>query len=352
MSALRIATTPDPAQWDQYVLEHPGGGTYLTLAWKEAVEKSYGHRTYYLTAFDGQIMRGALPLVLIKAPLTRGRLVSLPFCDYGGCLAEDEDSARQLVDHSLALAAQLHTGLEIRSRIPSSFLVGGDSRFQQITEKCRLVLELPASSAMLWAGFKSKLRSQINRAKKDGMTCRLGQSALLADFYQVFARNMRDLGSPVHARAWLLEVINAFDSRAVVGVVYKEGQPVAAGIVLAHGRSLTIPWASSLRAFSRMSPNMLLYWSMMEFAADNGFQVFDFGRSTPGEGTYAFKQQWGAQPVPLFWYRHIPVGKAVGQQMSGARSGSLRPILEKVWQLAPLAVVNTLGPLVRKYIDK
>lgn len=352
MSVLRIATTPDPAHWDQYVLEHPGGGAYLTLAWKEAVEKSYGHRTYYLTALDGQIMCGALPLVHIRAPVTRGRLVSLPFCDYGGCLADNQDVARQLVDHSLALAAQLHTGLEIRSRIPSSFLVGGDSQFQQVTEKCRLVLELPDSSATLWAGFKSKLRSQINRAKKDGLICRLGQSALLADFYQVFARNMRDLGSPVHARAWLREVINAFDSRAVVGVVYKESQPVAAGIVLAHGRSLTIPWASSLRAFSRMSPNMLLYWSMLEYAAENGFQVFDFGRSTPGEGTYAFKQQWGAQPVPLFWYRHIPVGSAVGQQKPGARSGSLRPILEKVWQRAPLAIVNNLGPLVRKYIDK
>ena len=61
------------------------------------------------------------------------------------------------------------------------------------------------------------------------------------------------------------------------------------------------PWASSLRQYSKYSPNMLLYWKMLEFACDNGFNYFDFGRSSLDEGTYKFKKQWGASPVPLPW---------------------------------------------------
>ena len=47
---------------------------------------------------------------------------------------------------------------------------------------------------------------------------------------------------------------------------------------------------------------MLLYWTFLAFAADNGYGQFDFGRSTPGEGTYRFKSQWGAEPHQLYWY--------------------------------------------------
>jgi hypothetical protein len=46
---------------------------------------------------------------------------------------------------------------------------------------------------------------------------------------------------------------------------------------------------------------MLLYWTKLEYACDNGNKTFDFGRSTPGEGTYRFKPQWGAKPQPLHW---------------------------------------------------
>ena len=293
---------------------------------------------------------GCPALVLVKAPLTKGRLVSLPFCDYGGLLADNDDAARMLCEQSLSLAAKLDTGVEIRTQ--SLFqLLADDARFLQITEKCRMVLELPGSANILWAGFKSKLRSQVNRASKDGLICRLGRNELLPDFYRVFACNMRDLGSPVHSRKWLREVLAAYGERARIGVVYKGDIPLAAGIVLAHGKTMTIPWASALREFSKLSPNMLLYWSFLEKAADNGFQFFDFGRSTPGEGTYAFKKQWGAQPVPLYWYRLTEPGSA-SMTRPEAGTGSLRRIVERVWQRFPVAVVNSLGPHLRKYIDK
>jgi hypothetical protein len=205
MPDTRVILTRNFDEWDQYILAHMNGGVYLATAWKEAVEKGYGHRIFYLAAYTGQAMTGALPLVLVKAPLTKGRLVSLPFCDYGGLLADNEEAARMLCEFSLSLAAKLDTGVEIRSRAPFP-LLANDARFLQVTEKCRMVLELPGSANILWAGFKSKLRSQVNRASKDGLICRLGRNELLPDFYRVFARNMRDLGSPVHSRKWLREV--------------------------------------------------------------------------------------------------------------------------------------------------
>ena len=123
------------------------------------------------------------------------------------------------------------------------------------------------------------------------MQFRLGSLDLVDEFYTVFRRNMKDLGSPVHARQWFERVLEAFGERARVGAVFYRGRAVAAGMVLECGRTLTIPWASTLREYNHELTccSTRAFWS----TPASGFNRFDFGRSTPDEGTYRFKQQWG-----------------------------------------------------------
>lgn len=348
MAVIKAITPAGYETWNRYVRGHASGGVYLTTAWKEAVERGYGHQAFYLAAYSSQIVVGVLPLIFVKPPLSKGSLVSLPFCDYGGLLADDDGIAHALLEHGLALANKFQTCLEIRTPLPCSVLAN-DGRFTQVTNKCRMLFDLPGSAAALWTSFKSKLRSQVNRAVKDGLVCRLGQRELLPDFYRVFSRNMRDLGSPVHSVAWLREIIEAYGEYAKVGVVYKGDLPIAAGIILAHQDTMTIPWASTLREYNKFSPNMLLYWTLLEYAAEHGFRFFDFGRSTPEEGTYVFKKQWGADPVPLFWYSQITKSH---RKTVGCNKSSMRYAIERVWVQLPMALANSVGPRLRKYIDK
>jgi hypothetical protein len=176
MTKIRIITPADYQAWDQYILTHATAGVYLTTAWKQAVETSYGQRTFYLGAFDNDSITGVLPLVLI-----RKSLVSLPYCDYGGFLYDCENSARKLLDRATDLASELRAKLEIRTSQPCPLLEQEDG-FTQVTDKCRMVLELPGSAEMLWNGFKSKLRSQVNRARKNGLDHKIGKEELLKRF--------------------------------------------------------------------------------------------------------------------------------------------------------------------------
>lgn len=344
----KIITLADYKAWDQYVLSQEDGGVYLTTAWKEGAQRGYEHQDFYLATYSNQSIVGVLPLIFVKPPMCKGKLVSLPFCDYGGILADKTEIAGTLLDKALALTSELRTSLEIRSSRPCAVLEK-NSHFNNITNKCRMVLALSASATLLLASFKSKLRSQVNRAGKDGLNCQLGGGELLFDFYKVFSRNMCDLGSPVHSISWFNEIVAAYTKRAKVGVVYKDGRPVAGGIILAHAQTVTIPWASSLREYNRLSPNMLLYWTFLEYAANHGYRFFDFGRSTPDEGTYAFKKQWGAQPIPLFWYRLNSSSRSKGKV---GTDSSLRHMIEAVWKRLPLAFANVIGPHLRKYIDR
>ena len=336
---IRTITNSDQSAWDKYVLNHPDGLAYHQFAWKKAVKEAYGFDDCYLLAEEQGAIVGVLPLIDFKIPFFGRSLVSLPYCDLGGCLADSTDIADALQHKALAIGQQKKAGkIELRQ----------SSVEKEITssEKVRMVLALPDSSEALLAGFKSKLRSQVKKPIRDGLTAQLGGLELVSEFYQVFCENMRDLGSPVHSRKWIEAVVKYYGDRARVGLVFTaDGIPAAAGIILLAKHTVSIPWASSLLKYNNYNPNMLLYWNFLSFASDNGYRFFDFGRSTPGEGTYKFKKQWGAEPVPLDWVDLLhpsPISK---------NNSELRAQVEKVWQKLPLGVATLLGSQIRKYIS-
>ena len=351
---IRLATDNDQPIWDAYVSNDPDAGPYHLYAWKKAVEEAYGHKACYLLAEDGSgSVVGVLPLICFRMPWGRKSFISLPYCDYGGPLGEP--SVQQALIAKCWNLAQKLGASKIELRCPSeNQIVGNHKPSQVLSHKVRMLLPLPDSSEDLWKSFKSKLRSQIRRPQKEGMSVRMGGVELFDDFYSVFTVNMRDLGSPVHAAAWFKVLLSAFNSHAKVGAVYlRTGEPVAGGILLTFGQKACIPWASSLWEYNRLAPNMLLYWTFLGWAADNGFKVFDFGRSTLGEGTYRFKEQWGTTPQPLSWYQFGGSKAACGEPMEGIhkRNSTIRGQVEKIWRKLPLPLANFLGGRIRGYIS-
>jgi len=341
---IRTATENDQPAWDNYVLNHPKGLAYQLFAWKRAVKKAYGHDAHYLLAEDGSELCGILPLIDFRIPFFGSSLISLPYCDAGGVLADSPEIARELLKNTTSVAEESGSKCQIRSTVAI------ESELSNSINKVRMLLELPTDSKQLQAGLKAKLRSQVKKPIRDGLTANFGGAELLTQFYKVFSENMRDLGSPVHSFRWFEAVVAAYGEHCRVAVVYTtEGIPAAAGVVLLHKNTVCIPWASALRKYNRLNPNMLLYWTFLTFSADNGYRCFDFGRSTPGEGTYRFKEQWGAKPHPLHWYDYPSIEYSPDEQST--RPATVRQFVESIWQKIPLGLANSLGPRLRKYIS-
>ena len=212
-----------------------------------------------------------------------------------------------------------------------------------------MLLGLPESAEALMKGFKSKLRSQIKKALKVGLKAEIGGFELLDYFYEVFLVNMRDLGSPVHSKRLMENVLRHFPNDAKIIIVCNNGQAVAGSIVVGFKNILENPWSSSLRRFGHLNANMLLYWTMLEYACENGFKQFDFGRSTPDEGTYKFKEQWGASPKPLHW-QYIAVAGKCSEPVDFRRSLPM-VLAERTWMWLPVALTRVIGPSIRKYIS-
>lgn len=339
MIAVTQATDDDRSDWDGFVDESVEAESYHPYEWRKVFERVFGHKCIYLMARNSSgRVGGVLPLVQLKSRLFGNFLVSVPCFNYCGTLSRNEKTRSELIAAAWSVAVELgasHVELRHRAAVDTDLPYRDDKVCMQLT--------LPESSDELWQKFPSKLRAQIRRPTKAGATSEEGGIELLDEFYAVFSRNMRDLGTPVFPKDLFREMCDSFPDTTRIFVVSLEGKPCAAGITYGFRDRLEIPSASSLREFNSVSVNMLLYWSALQYAVRNGYKVFDFGRSTVGAGTYRFKKQWGAEPERLHWHYCLPPGAELPKL--NPQNPKFR-LATKLWQRLPLGIANSLGPRI------
>lgn len=326
------------AEWDHAAALYAGFTHFHRYGWKSVIHGVFGHECLYLAARDAAgAVAGVLPLVRVKSAVFGHYLVSMPFLNYGGPIGS-EAGVRGLAEAAAREAQQSGARLlELRSRIelPLDWTVSH--------RKITVVLDLPPDADALMKSFPAKLRSQVRRPAKEGVTVRFGADQV-EPFFQVFSRHMRDLGTPTLPLAWFVAIAREFPDDAWFGCAWHEGTPVAAGAAFRWGNELEMTWASALSAYNRIAPNMGLYWAFMERALAEGITLFNFGRCNPDGGTHRFKRQWGSRDEPLWWYQKGAEGKDPGATPSpdqGAYAWGTR-----IWKHLPLPVATLLGPRI------
>lgn len=308
-------------------------------AWMTIFRRGMGHQPIYLEARRGDQTAALLPLVFVRSLLFGKFLVSLPYLNQGGPLAEDDEAAARLIDEATAIAGEFDVRyLELRNLAETVH----PRLTEKKTSKVLMWLDLPDDAEALWKGFKAEVRNQVRKAEKADLSVHWGTADLLDEFYAVFAQNMRDLGTPVFGRRFFAAILSELPGRAEICVVRLDSTPIAAALLL-HGSGFTeVPSASSLRQHNKTCANMLLYHHLLLRALERGQRVFDFGRSSEDSGTYKFKKQWGARPHPSVWQYHV-------------RSGSIsdvRPDNPKyqrkieTWKRLPVWLTRLIGPSI------
>jgi FemAB-related protein (PEP-CTERM system-associated) len=309
----------------------------LHPAWLQVMRQGLGHATYCVEAVEGSAVRGFLPLAHVQSWLFGNFLVSLPYLNYGGYLADHDAVATALVDRAVALAEELGVRyLELRHVWPLSHA----KLNEQVSSKVHMRLSLPDTPGKLWDGLNAKVRNQVRKGQKSDLQTVWGRHDLLPEFYAIFCRNMRDLGTPVYGKRLFRAILDQFPERAELCVVRSGGKAVA-GALLLHGWGVTeVPSASCLREANASCANMLMYWHLLERAVLRGQEVFDFGRSSLNSNTHRFKKQWGADAFPANWQYYLRKGQVNQARPDNPRYGKMI----RIWQRLPVWVTRLIGP--------
>ena len=195
--------------------------------------------------------------------------------------------------------------------------------------------------------FNTKMRSNVRRSCKRGLEAEFSGIDFLDDFYEMFARRMRDLGTPVYAKKFFEQILSVFPKESFICRVRNQRKIISAAFMTGFRNSIESNWAASLPEGKRLHAGTFMIWQSMCFAAAKGYGLFDFGRSFIGSATYNFKLEWNTQIIPLHWYQWSPLDEK--SLNLDRRNPQFRAAIE-IWKRLPLSVTKMLGPPIAKCI--
>ena len=337
----KIINETQMLRWDIFLQQHQTSG-YHQSAWFSLIKKTFGHETRILVAEDeqGNIL-GGLPLTFFSSKLFGKFAISIPYVNYGGVVTHYLDIAQKLIEFAQDIRAN-----ENLSHIEIRTMQAGLAK-NSLDKKVSMVLTLPATNGELEKNLGTKLRAQYRKAENYAPSVKFGTLELLDDFYNVFARNMRDLGTPVYSKTWFENILMEGTIKSTLIVVYMENKPVSTGFLVGSHDTLEIPWASTIQSANTKNANMWMYRQILSFAINEKYKYFDFGRSTLGAGTYKFKKQWGALAYTHHWYYVLPEGESKPELNPDNPKYKLVIFL---WKLMPVWLTKIIGPHIIKHI--
>ena len=329
------------AEWDDYVARHAAGSFFHRSGWAGVLREAFGHRPYFLLARRAGAIAGVLPLALQKSPLFGSSLIALPFCVYGGPIADDADAEAALTEAAEALMRKLGQSV-MEWRTTSPFPAEIPAGWQQ-RDDLYVTFRKPITGdddANLKA-IPRKQRAVVRKGIDGVLTSELNQDTDLA--HRIYAESVRNLGTPVVSRRYFAVLKRVFADDLDVLTVFENGQP-RTSVLNFYWKNEVLPYyGGGTDAARACHANDFMYWEVMRHAAKRGCTSFDFGRSKVGTGAFSFKKNWGFAPTPLPYRYRLAEGASVPDH------NPLNPkyrLFIAAWKKLPLPVANLLGPMI------
>ncbi|MFN0109564.1 MAG: FemAB family XrtA/PEP-CTERM system-associated protein [Blastocatellia bacterium] len=330
-------------RWDEFLHRQPTASICHTSGWQRVIEQTWNHRQRSLFVEREGDITGVLPLFHVKGWFG-SMLVSTPNGVYGGALAEDAASHQALLAAAQSLASELQVDyLELRDTQSNDAV----PEFIEQTLYVSFERTLPDTDEELMASFPRDVRRMIRLGERHGLRGEVGRENLLPEFYDLYAANVRRLGTPVFPKTLFANFLRQFPEAADILVIRHHRQAVAAVLSFYFGDTALPYYSGSDPEFYRVGVNNFLYRELMRLAAARGFTRFDFGRSKLGTGACEFKRGWRMTERPLP-YKFFLVGS---KQMPNLNPTNPKfNLMIETWKRLPLWLTKLIGPrIVRNF---
>ncbi len=348
----------EDSRWDAYVSRHALGTFFHRTGWSRVVTETFRHTPHHLVVEQGRRWLGVLPLFLTKSPFLGRNLVSVPYAVYGGVLAEDTVAQAALLDRAAVLGRELGVGyvelrhLEARpGERPTTPLY--------VTFRC----DLPADPTSVMALIPKKARAEVRCAReakapavddgrqkrRESFGIRVTPDGSVDELFALFADNKRRLGSPSLPKRWFQGLAEEFGKAVVIHrAVEPGGRTLAAVMSFCWKDTLYAYYSGSLTGINDTGVNNWIYCAMMEWAVEQGYTRFDFGRSRADSGPARFKKNMGFA-AELLHYEYLLVGPGASLPNFHPSNPKL-DLPRRVWSRMPMFLANQLGARLSRYI--
>lgn len=344
----------EDARWDAYVSRHPQGTFFHLSGWSRVVAETFHHTCHHLVVEQGRRWVGVVPLFLAKSPFLGRNLISTPYAVYGGMLFEGHAAQQALLERAAELGKELGVGyVELRHLEPRN------SEGPRSELYCTFRCDLPKQQDLVMQRVPKRARAEIRRARAPeaaatdksppcyGIT--VTPDGSVDELFAQFAENKQRLGSPALPKRWFQALVDEFGKAAVIHRARDpRGRTLAVVMSFCFRDTVYAYYSGSLTGVNDTGVNNLIYCAIMEWAVEQGYTRFDFGRSRVDSGPARFKKNMGFLAEPLH-YDYLLVGP-------GAKLPDFHPsnpklaLPRRIWSKLPLSITTALGGRLSRYI--
>ena len=309
MSITVVNALPDK-EWSRFVKEHPDGNIFYTPEMFRVFSQAKGYRPTLWAAIDSSDRPLAL-LLPVQIALMGGLLRRLTTRSiiYGGVLCAPGPEAQKALTMLLqtykrnAQDAALFTELRNLSNLNHLQPILSANGFVY-EDHLNYLVDLNHPSEAVLQNIGKRTRKKIRRALRQGSVLveEANRHEQVKLCYELLQQTYAAVQVPLADYSLFQAAFDILYSQGMVKfLLARVGDDYAAGAVELIYKDRIYGWYGGTdRAYSQFYPNELLTWHILEWGAENGYKVYDFGGAGKPDKEYGvrdFKAKFGGQLV-------------------------------------------------------
>lgn len=273
--------------------------------WLNSIVETYGFEiNAFIVVDESDKPVAGIPYCKIDDMLDP-RIVSLPFSDFCDPLVSTKEQWEMLAEKFLEFDVPL-TFKCLHNEVPLN-----DERIPMAGRDKWHCIELNTTSEALWDNIHSSARRAIRKARKNGITVRVGETKEdLRSFFELHLRIRKFKYELVAQPPEFFE--NIWDNFMAKGngalfLAEHEGKVIGGIFSLVWNNRFYYKFNASDTTNVKLRPNDLMLWTAAEYGIEKGYDYLDFGLSSwDQEGLIRYKEKYATRVGQVSFIKSTP----------------------------------------------
>jgi hypothetical protein len=303
--SLETLSENNVSEWEKFNRESREGSPFHGMSWKNILEDEFHAKTRYYLIRDQQKVLGICPFIERSAAYFHG-LTCIPNSETNNILLDDSFDIER-INEVLSSLAKKYSFLQLNTSNPDLLERITYDTFQQ-AETGNMIVDLKKNPPdAIWEKlFVKDDRYRIRLFEKEGFRMQeMKERRDLEEYYRYYVKNLTYINGEILPFSFFQRCCTVFPPGDVRIAVLKKGDQFASGtlsIPCSDNRTFYCRYLALNRDLpNRFTPSLKQYWEEINWAWENGFDKFSFGRQKwdPRNPRFKIKIKFGAQHVPI-----------------------------------------------------
>ena len=304
---------------------------FHSLEWEEFLEKEFKW-----LKFEGYLWQSQAILSLARIKVGgKEKLISHPFCEYGGPLPLIEKIDGHGFQEDLFDQFKIPLKISFHPKLLNYFENLGEQESQRETyffENLQL-----QSIEQLWQGLDRNRHRAIKKAQDQNFEVKKCQTTEeLKNLYTLYVKNLKEHKALVYPFSFFQFFFQ--NPKAEILLAKKGKELVGGNLFLFYNKVVHSFLCGFGSKYKDSGIHSLILWSEIQKNQKDGLEVFDFGATQKTSSIRNFKKRWGGKAFPIFEMKNY-----------SGESKLKKSFLRDLWSYLPVSLIKVLSPYFIKY---